>query len=226
MTDKINSQISAFIDDELLSEEGELLVRRLCNDEDLRQTAARYTIIGDAIRGSLDEIRADLNGSIMTAIEREPQPAAVVADAPPVADWRRLAGGGAVAAAVAVLAVLTFRTDGPTAPNALAPTIATSNMAPSEVVPSNDAVDPLSPAPLAPGAGGPNVRRAGNQQLNNYVLRHNQYSQRTMRQGPLVYRSVTIRRAPQSVAPQGRTQGATQTGGRDRVTPVSAEPQQ
>ena len=39
MTDTINGQISAFIDDELMTEESELLVRRLCNDEELRQTS-------------------------------------------------------------------------------------------------------------------------------------------------------------------------------------------
>ena len=187
MTDTINSQISAFLDDELMKEESELLVRRLCNDEELRRTAARYTLIGDAVRGSLEEIQADLNGSIMTAIEREPQPD--VADSAAVAyegfDLRRLAGGGAVAAAVAVLAVLTFRTDGPV--NTPADEFAgASPLAQGEVVPSNDAANALG------ALATPVLQRAGNQaQLSNYVLLHNQYSQRTMRQGPLVYRTVT-----------------------------------
>ncbi len=193
MTDTINGQISAFIDDELMTEESELLVRRLCNDEELRRTTARYTLIGDAIRGSLSEIEADLNGSIMSAIEREPQPAVTAA---PVAqsaggfDVRRLAGGGAIAAAVAVMAVFTLRTETPTN---TAPALASAGLDAqtvfanqSEVVPSNDVTDGVPSLP-APG-----LRRASTPaQLNNYVLLHNQYSQRTMRQGPLVYRTVT-----------------------------------
>lgn len=206
MTDTINGQISAFIDDELMTEESELLVRRLCNDEELRQTAARYTLIGDAIRGSLQEIEADLNGTIMNAIEREPQPELVPLEPTASAsgfDLRRLAGGGAVAAAVAVLAVLTFRTDVPTnAPlNVAAETLDPQAIlaGQGEVVPSNDEADSLGIL-QAPG-----LQRAGtHSQLSNYVLLHNQYSQRTMRQGPLVYRTVTVRgpeRASSDAAP-------------------------
>lgn len=191
MTDTINGQISAFIDSELMTEESELLVRRLCNDEELRRTAARYTLIGDAIRGSLQEIEADLNGAIMNAIEREPQPetAPVAAPADSGFDFRRLAGGGAVAAAVAVLAVLTFRTDGPDNAPLAVDTLNDSQAIfaqQGEVVPSNDVASTLGMLP-APG-----LQRAGTpSQLSNYVLLHNQYSQRTMRQGPLVYRTVT-----------------------------------
>lgn len=180
MTDKINGQISAFIDDELLDEEGELLIRRLCNDASLRETAARYTLIGDAVRGSLDEIRADLNGSIMRAIEHEPVPI-VPPQAPPARDWRQWLGGGAVAAAVAVMAVLAIRPDAPTQ----APRVAAQSLGGVVVPESSSSVDPLatSVAPI--------VQRASNQaQLEQYVLRHNQYSKTTMRQGVLVYRSV------------------------------------
>ena len=184
MTDQINGQISAFIDDELMDEEGELLVRRLCNDENLRQTAARYTLIGDAVRGSLDEIRADLNGSIMRAIEHEPAPG--VADPPEAAvrDWRRLVAGGAVAATVAVMAVIAIRPD---APLPTGPTVAHSlSSGGGVVVPSNDrALDPLA-------VQGTPIIPAGTQTraLDRYLLRHNQYARSTVRQGPMVFRSV------------------------------------
>ncbi len=180
MTDTINGQISAFIDDEIMDEEGELLIRRLCNDEELRRTAARYTLIGDAVRGSLDEIRADLNGSIMRAIEHEPMPeAAAVASVAPTRDWRRLAGGGAVAAAVAVMAVLAIQPDAPIQEPRIA-----QGLNGGIVVPANDQTDPLSLMPQ--------VSRASNQAaLQEYLLRHNQYSKTTMRQGVLVYRTVT-----------------------------------
>ncbi|MEO1574764.1 MAG: sigma-E factor negative regulatory protein [Pseudomonadota bacterium] len=223
MTDTINGQISAFIDDELMTEESELLVRRLCNDEELRQTAARYTLIGDAIRGSLQEIEADLNGTIMNAIEREPQPEVEAVEAQRAQgglDWRRLAGGGAVAAAVAVMAVLTFRTDVPTSTPLSVSTEAMDAQAilaeQGEVVPSNDEASGLGVLP-APGL----QRASTTSQLSNYVLLHNQYSQRTMRQGPLVYRTVTGQTPARTRAPQA--DGAT-TLQRDPSAPPTGTP--
>ena len=105
MTDALNSQVSAFIDDELRDGEGELLIRRLCSDDKLRQTAARYALIGNAVRGSMEAIRADLSGNIMRAIEsdtegqQEVQPAALQAGA----RWLKPLAGGAIAATVARL---------------------------------------------------------------------------------------------------------------------------
>jgi negative regulator of sigma E activity len=199
MTDKINGQISAFIDDELMDEEGELLIRRLCNDATLRQTAARYTLIGDAVRGSLDEIRADLNGSIMRAIEHEPVP--VVTPEAPARSWRQLVGGGAVAAAVAVMAVLAIRPDAPNEPARVAAQSFSGVVVPD----SNAPVDPLATS------AAPIVLRAGNQaQLEQYVLRHNQYSKATMRQGVLVYRSVAGEE-PRRDSASGNPDGATRS---------------
>ncbi|MFK8015104.1 MAG: sigma-E factor negative regulatory protein [Gammaproteobacteria bacterium] len=185
MTDKINGQISAFIDDELMDEEGELLVRRLCNDETLRQTAARYTLIGDAVRGSLDEIQADLNGSIMRAIEHEPMPGVSPAAQASGRSWGRLAAGGAVAATVAVMAVLAIRPD---APLTQGPSVAQSltGTGSGVVVPDNDQLDPLA-------VRGTPVMQAGTQApavMDRYLLQHSQYSRTTVRQGPMVYRSV------------------------------------
>src|SRR5262245_51068135 len=53
MTDQINDQISAFIDDELSDEESAFLVRRFERDSDARSLAVRYTMIGSALRGEL-----------------------------------------------------------------------------------------------------------------------------------------------------------------------------
>jgi negative regulator of sigma E activity len=53
MTEQINDQISAFIDDELSAEESALLVRRFERDPNARQLAMRYTMIGAALRGEL-----------------------------------------------------------------------------------------------------------------------------------------------------------------------------
>jgi negative regulator of sigma E activity len=55
MTDRINDQISAFIDNELPDDESALLVRRFERDSEARARAMRYTLIGSALRGELLE---------------------------------------------------------------------------------------------------------------------------------------------------------------------------
>jgi hypothetical protein len=51
MNDAIKMQISAFVDGELPQNEAELLLRRLCQDRDLRQQAAEYLAMGRVMRG-------------------------------------------------------------------------------------------------------------------------------------------------------------------------------
>lgn len=196
MTDKLNEQISAFIDDELMSEESELLVRRLCGDDALRQTAARYTLVGDAIRGSLHQIRADLTGHIMRAIEDEelpevgPEPVAAPARSTPA--WSRLVAGGAIAAAVALVAVFAIRPD--LAPPDAAPTALRAAAEPVVVPPDRTGNDV---AGAFRSGVQPLVLPASTQtQLERYLLRHNQYSKTTMRQGVLVYRNMAAEDPP------------------------------
>ncbi len=51
MNDAIKMQISAYVDGELPQNEAELLLRRLCQDRQLRQQAAEYLAMGRAMRG-------------------------------------------------------------------------------------------------------------------------------------------------------------------------------
>lgn len=51
MNDAIKTQISAFVDGELPDNESEMLLRRLCQDVELRQQAAEYLALGRALRG-------------------------------------------------------------------------------------------------------------------------------------------------------------------------------
>jgi len=51
MNDAIKAQISAFVDGELPQNEAELLLRRLCQDVELRNQAAEYLAMGRAMRG-------------------------------------------------------------------------------------------------------------------------------------------------------------------------------
>ena len=50
MNEELDSQLSAMFDDELQSEECELLARRLSRDEQLKARWGRYAVIGAAIR--------------------------------------------------------------------------------------------------------------------------------------------------------------------------------
>ena len=79
MTEQINDQISAFIDNELSADESALLVRRFERDTEARARAMRYTFIGASLRGELLEphpsvlrqrISAALSGSTAPSVAK------------------------------------------------------------------------------------------------------------------------------------------------------------
>jgi negative regulator of sigma E activity len=109
MTDRINDQISAFIDNELPDDESALLVRRFERDSEARARAMRYTLIGSALRGELLEphpsvlrqrLAAALSGAV-PGVARGKQREALRFGAPLL----RIG----IAAAVAVVAIGTLR---------------------------------------------------------------------------------------------------------------------
>src|SRR6185295_7577058 len=119
MTEQISDQISAFIDDELSDEESAFLLRRFERDTDARSRAARYTMIGAALRD-------ELVGSDPEILRR------------------RIA----VAAIVGLRAVNFARVGVPGAATATAPLQArTSDPAPSYVVPRDVSDAPVVIAP-------------------------------------------------------------------------------
>ena len=107
MNDAIKMQISAFVDGELPQNEAELLLRRLCQDRELRQQAAEYMSVGRIMRGERTIVgMAQLRQRIAAELddkdfELEP-PAAAAAPARLV----RPIAGFAIAATVAVAALL------------------------------------------------------------------------------------------------------------------------
>jgi sigma-E factor negative regulatory protein RseA len=109
MTEQINDQISAFIDNELPADESALLVRRFERDPEARARAMRYTLIGAAMRGEL----LDPHPTVL----RQRVAAALAGAAPSTArvraGWserfaRPLLGLG-IAAAVAIVAIGALR---------------------------------------------------------------------------------------------------------------------
>ena len=107
MNDAIKMQISAFVDGELPQNETELLLRRLCQDSELRQQAAEYLAMGRALRGERavtglatlrDRIHAELDDSAVTSVDADQ------AERP--SRYMRPIAGGAIAAAVALAALV------------------------------------------------------------------------------------------------------------------------
>jgi negative regulator of sigma E activity len=175
MTEQISDQISAFIDDELSDEESAFLLRRFERDADARNRAARYTMIGAALRDELvgpdhsilrRRVAVALTGTVPSTQQR---PAARL-------QWRyfRPAVGVGIAATVAVAAILGLRAvnvahvgapGGAATLNTPLQTRATEPP-PSYVVPRE-----VSDAPVV----APAVR------LTNYVMHHSEYASRLSR---------------------------------------------
>jgi len=173
MTEQISDQISAFIDDELSDEESAFLLRRFERDADARNRAARYTMIGAALRDEIvgpdhsilrRRIAVALTG---TAPSPQQRPAARL-------QWRYLrpAVGVGIAATVAVAAILGLRAVNVGrvgAPSGAAPFSAPLQTRAADSVPSYVVPREVSDTPVVPG---PAVR------LTNYVLHHSEYASR------------------------------------------------
>ncbi len=99
-------QVSALADNELPSEELDLLTRRLADDEDARGSLARYAVIREALHRNLpDQVEPDLAERIAREIAEEPGHTAGVRRSLPKRRWVQSLGGFAVAASVAVVAI-------------------------------------------------------------------------------------------------------------------------
>jgi len=107
MNDAIKMQVSAFIDGELPQNEAELLLRRLCQDAELRQQAAEYMAMGRIMRGERRVAGMDkLRGRISAALDdTSPHEDYDVTDTSSPRFLRPLAGV-AIAATVALAAIL------------------------------------------------------------------------------------------------------------------------
>ena len=169
MTEQINDQISAFIDNELSADESSLLVRRFERDTEARARAMRYTLIGASLRGELLEphpsvlrqrIAAALSGGATPALPKRGSSGD---------RWTRPLLGVGIAATVAVVAIGTLRS---------------LNEASFSV---DDAAPPLAAVPLqslnpiaAPSYVVPQgtTDTAGNvaPRLTNYLMHHGEFA--------------------------------------------------
>ena len=170
MTDQINDQISAFIDNELSADESALLVRRFERDTEARARAMRYTLIGAAMRGELLEPHPSiLRQRIASALSGGAVPSRAKPRVSSTERWARPLLGVGIAASVAVVAIGTLRSlnEAVVTQPGSAPTLAAAPLqirdpavAPSYVVPP----EPEPSGTLAP------IR------LTNYLMHHGEFA--------------------------------------------------
>ncbi|MDG4555392.1 MAG: RseA family anti-sigma factor [Candidatus Competibacter sp.] len=170
------SQLSAMVDDELDRLEIDLVLRRLCRDDDLQSCWSRYHLISDVMQSHLPDVLApDFTARIRQAVAVEPLPLQTGKALPA---WYKPATGFGLAASVVLVALFGFKliqTDAPLAPTTLS---VASNPSPS------------IPAPFA-------VRAAARQtdapnepveaRLSRYLVNHNGYASLSSMHGMLPY---------------------------------------
>ena len=163
MTVNMEEQLSALMDGELSQAEVPMVVRRVARDESLKKTAQRYSLIGDALRDELPAGHvADLVGRVREELLQEPAltPGAAAASR---STWlRRYAGGFAVAASVALVALVALPGREELAPP---PTLSATEIA--------------SPAPDQRSMVQPMYTRAagvGPDRLTRYYVNHSEYA--------------------------------------------------
>ena len=107
MNDAIKMQISAFVDGELPKSEEELLLRRLCQDKELRQQAAEYMAVGRVMRGERTVSgMAQLRQRIAAELDNQDVRHEVSAEPAARARFFRPLAGVAIAASVALAALI------------------------------------------------------------------------------------------------------------------------
>ncbi len=116
MNDSIQEQLSALMDGELSRDERGFLMRRLEHDADLRSAWTRMHLMRDVLSRKQSSAPNDLADRVMQALAQEERK---FSSAPRSRRWRPFAGA-ALAASIALVAVLSIRTDVPSA----APTVA------------------------------------------------------------------------------------------------------
>lgn len=172
MTEQIQDQISAFMDDELSAEECEFFVRRLAKDPRAHSKAIRYATIGAALRGELlVPDPAALRRGVAQAISGVPAPV------PPRAERRswnarlvKPAAGVAIAASMAVVGVLALnQVNGLRSEQAVASVTADGRLADNDAM--SEAPSYVVPQDTVSGQPGvPPIR------LTNYLMRHGEYA--------------------------------------------------
>jgi sigma-E factor negative regulatory protein RseA len=164
MTDQINDQISAFIDNELSADESALLVRRFERDTEARTRAMRYTLIGASLRGELLEPHPSvLRQRISAALSGSTAPMVAKVRERSMDRWTRPLFGLGIAATVAVVAIGTLRS------------LNDASLPPASIAPTAPALEARQPAAyVVPQNTDESTTVAP--RLTNYLMHHSEFA--------------------------------------------------
>lgn len=136
MSEQLREQLSALLDGELPRDELRFLLRRLDADADSMQCWSRYQFASGVLRRQVaTPLRVGFAEALMLRLAHEPRPVGVRRGG----SLLRWAGGGAIAAAVAVVALVSTRPAGENPSSNIATTIA--------IVPAARVLAPQDPRP-------------------------------------------------------------------------------
>jgi sigma-E factor negative regulatory protein RseA len=172
--ENVQSQLSAFLDNELPRDETELLARRLSRDSTLQQALNRYLLIGEALRSpGQTQMPRDLSIRVAAALEQyQEQPSTHSEIAPPLlkpkSGWRRTALGMSLAASVAAIAMVSFHSIQNPASNADGQfALSTVNSTLSSTASDSYVVPVATTTPSVPISAA---------RLTNYVVAHSEFT--------------------------------------------------
>lgn len=189
MTDAIYEQLSAFLDGELSAAESELLLKRIERDPTLKEQLERYVLSGEALRATRVEARPsrDFSTRVALAIDREAG-VNLPARAKQAAQWLKPVAGGAIAAGVAAVALVSFQVSPlvaeqesvaearPTLASAADRRAAQSVTVIETRVAASDGVPSFTVPVASDPATAPPIRIIANSRLTNYVMAHSEYA--------------------------------------------------
>jgi sigma-E factor negative regulatory protein RseA len=169
MTDPVQEQLSACLDNELREAELDLLLKRMARDSQLSESIGRYALVREALRDERPvRASADFAARVSAAIAAEQAIPRRAARLPGNGlKWLRPAAGMAIAAGVAAIAVVTVQPR-IEAPEQVAEALPTPSTVPMTA--SNGGASYIVPTAKSTTAFIPATR------LTNYVVAHSEYA--------------------------------------------------
>ncbi len=186
MTDKLNEQVSALLDNELSDRDSASVLTKISQDRDLCERWERYHMIGDVMRGeSINLMASEISERVKQQVNLEPAIISIpkkTHTGPWKSNWIKPAAGAALAASVATVAVITapglLGLNDPAQPTTVA--ISTDNPSKQIITASN--INNVAPAmPVAhqtiPGTRWKNLKEPSLEtRLNGYLVNHSEYA--------------------------------------------------
>jgi len=178
MNEQKREQLSALVDDEL-TQEASSVIESLLEDNEAKETWARYHLIGDSLRGHLPGQIGDISGNVSQRIASEPTILAPTKKSAnrKSSDLMKPVMGFAIAASVAAVAIFNVQ-QAKEIPEAGQPVIAQSSIATSQ---PSLATSIATPQLVNQKTGQAQIYQAVNidYRLNRYLVNYNEYRANT-----------------------------------------------